>query len=422
MSAGPIRFPLAVSADGRHLADRDGDPILVLGDAAWSLIANTTPEEAQHYLRDRQRKGFNAIIVNLIERKFAADAPRNVAGIEPFTVPGDFRAPNEPYMAHAEAVLEFAKRLNFIVFLAPAYLGYDYPAHVTNSEPEGWYEEVLANGEAGCHAWGRYLGERFGRFDNIVWSIGGDRNPAAATNPLCAIVRGLRESNVGNLFTALVSEEFSPLDIPGLDGVDINLTYTYGIVHRKLHEDYRREPPRPTILSECTYEGEYDASGAQIRRQAYWSVVCGGSGHCFGNRPIWLFDPGWQQALDSPGAVAMARFGEFFRGLPWSALRPDLDKTILVAGLGEARGLDRVCTAATADRALTVSYFPLPHRVTVDLDALPGHRVDVEWFDPATGNKCSGAPLSGVGTAQLAPPWDGDAVLVMRSGDPAAHR
>lgn len=422
MSAGPIRFPLAVSADGRHLVDQSGDPVLVLGDAAWSLIANTTLDEAEHYLRDRQRKGFNAIIVNLIERKFTANAPRNIAGVEPFTIPGDFRAPHEPYMAHAEAVLDLAQRLNFIVFLAPAYLGYRYPAHVTTDVPEGWYDEVLANGEAGCHAWGRYLGERFGRFDNIVWSIGGDRNPDAATEPLRALVRGLRESNVTGLFTALVSEEFSPLDLPGLDWVDLNLTYTYGIVHRKLHEDYRRRPPCPTILSESTYEGEYDASEVQIRRQAYWSIVCGGCGHCFGNRPMWLFDRGWQEALDSPGALAMARFGEFFRALSWEQLRPDLDNTILVAGLGEARGLDRVCTAATADRRLTVSYFPVPRRVTVDLDALPGRSVDVEWFDPATGKKSTGAPLDGRGTAQLLPPFADDAVLIMRSADSAADR
>ena len=70
-----------------------------------------------------------------------------------------------------------------------------------------------------------------------------------------------------------------------------------------------------------------------------------------GNHPIWLFWDGWEQALDLPGSVAMARWGGFFRALPWSELMPDLDHELVTGGLGEARGLDRVTAAVTADRA-----------------------------------------------------------------------
>src|ERR1019366_4601467 len=38
--------------------------------APWSLISGLTKDEAELYLEDRRRKGFNSLIVNLIEHKF----------------------------------------------------------------------------------------------------------------------------------------------------------------------------------------------------------------------------------------------------------------------------------------------------------------------------------------------------------------
>ena len=35
-------LPLSVGADRRHLVDQSGHAVLIQGDAAWSLIVNTT--------------------------------------------------------------------------------------------------------------------------------------------------------------------------------------------------------------------------------------------------------------------------------------------------------------------------------------------------------------------------------------------
>ena len=166
---------------------------------------------------------------------------------------------------------------------------------------------------------------------------------------------------------------------------------------------------------ESTYEGEHNASHQQIRRQAYWSVLCGGNGHCFGNHPIWLFWDGWQEALDLPGSIAMARWGGFFRDLPWSELMPDLEHGFVVGGLGEARGLDRVTAALTGDRRLGVAYLPVRRPVEVQLDALKGPRLSLGWFEPASGRRAPGGVLAAAGTAVLAPPFEEDAVLTLDS-------
>ncbi len=146
-AAGP--YPLRVSPDHRHLVDQNGTPFLIQGDAPWSLISGLTNEEAELYLENRRQKGFNSIIVNLIEHKFRG--PVNRFGEGPFTTPGDFSTPNEKYFQHADWVIRKAAEKGIQVFLAPIYLGYI-------GTDEGWIEEALANGPEKCRAWGRYVG------------------------------------------------------------------------------------------------------------------------------------------------------------------------------------------------------------------------------------------------------------------------
>jgi hypothetical protein len=411
------RYPLKISGDRRRLLDADDKPFLIQGDAAWSLIANLTYEQAVHYLDDRRAKGFNTVIVNLIEHSFSRNPPRDLAGNEPFTKPGDFGTPNDAYFDAAGRVLDACAERGIMVLLACCYIGYERDFGRGESlRMEGWNDEIVATGPAGCRAYGEYLGRRFGHHANIVWMIGGDWHPLDARPGLEAIAEGIRGTGVKNLFTAHVHPEYSPIEsFAGSRWLDVNVTYTYGIVHRKLLVDWERNPVWPTFLIESTYEGEHNASPLQIRRQAYWSVLCGGNGHCMGNQPIWLFWDGWERALDYPGSIAMARWGDFFRALPWSELVPDIRLELVVWGLGEARGLDRVTAAMTADRRLGVAYLPVRRPVGVDLSVLVGPRLAAEWFEPASGRRFSGGILAAAGRVHLAPPFEEDAVLLLQS-------
>ncbi len=415
---GPTaRYPLSISPDRRRLVDADGRPFLVQGDAAWSLVANLTYEDAVRYLDDRRAKGFNTVIVNLIEHLFSRDPPRDLAGREPFSTPGNMATPNEAYFDAAERVLAACAERGIAVLLAPCYVGYKHDrGNGLSLRLDGWNDEIVGTGPDGCRVYGEYLGRRFGRFANIIWMIGGDWHPEEARSGLDAIAEGIRSTGVKNLFTAHPHPEFSPIEsFAGSSWLDVNVTYTYGVVHRSLVADWQRNPPWPFFLIESTYEGEHNASHQQIRRQAYWSVLCGGNGHCIGNHPIWLFWDGWQDALDLPGSVAMARFGDFFRALPWSELVPDLELRLLTSGLGEARGLDRVTAAKTADGRLGVAYLPIRRPVGVDLFVLAGPRIMVEWFEPASGRRLSGGTLARDGAVTLAPPFEEDAVLTLTS-------
>lgn len=412
----PARFPLRVSPDRRRLLDADGQPFLIQGDAAWSLIANLTDEEIEVYLDDRQAKGFNTLIVSLVEHLFSADPPRDREGREPFTTAGDMSTPSDAYMDHAERVLEACAARGFAVILHPAYLGYRHPVPGASDHAQGWYYEVIATGVEGCRRYGEYLGRRFGRFDNLIWSMGGDWDPDQARAGLDAIAAGIRSAGVTNLFTAHGRPETSVVEVyAGSDWLDLNVTYTYEVVHRALLGDWQRDPHWPSFLIESTYEREHNASDLQIRRQAWWSVLCGGNGHCMGNTPIWLFWDGWREALDLPASIAMARWGAFFRALPWAALEPDLDRRLVTAGLGEARGLDRVTPALTTDARTAVAYLPVARPLEVDTTVLGAERMNAWWFEPATGRRRSGGTLLRGGRAWLTPPFPDDAALVLEA-------
>lgn len=402
VAAGP-HYPLQVSGNHRYLVDQLGAPFLVQGDAPWSLISGTTESETEEYLRERRRMGFNTLVVNLIEHKF--HGPRDREGNDPFLVPGDFTTPNEKYFAHADWVIRKAGESGMQVLLAPIYLGY-------KGSDEGWYEEALRNGPARCREWGRFVGRRYKDFPNIIWLMGGDRVPEASLDDVNAVAEGIREFDSQHLFSAHSAPEHSAAD--SYSGwLTLNSTYTYGIVHQKLLADYHRAPVMPFILIESTYEGEHNASEVQIRRQAYWAVLCGGTGQVMGNRPIWGFDAGWQQALRSPAALAMSFLNSLFNSRPWFEMVPDQDHITVTEGLGEFNGLDTLAAARASDGSSVLAYMPSARMATVDMTKISGNSARAWWFNPRDGTHSLIGTYPNHGAHQFTPPGEGDWVLVL---------
>src|SRR5260221_11201332 len=77
LDAAAATFPLSVAPDQRHLQDAKGKPFLIPGEAAWSLIAQLTREQAETYLDDRRRRGFNTLPVRLLAHPFPPQPPPN---------------------------------------------------------------------------------------------------------------------------------------------------------------------------------------------------------------------------------------------------------------------------------------------------------------------------------------------------------
>ncbi|MBE0530355.1 MAG: DUF4038 domain-containing protein [Rhodospirillales bacterium] len=415
-------FPLVAAPDGRHLVDAAGRPFFIHGDAAWSLIAQLRREDVDFYFSDRRARGFNAILVSLIEHKYASHPPRNAYGTEPFLNPGDFLAPNEAYFAHADWVLRRAAEEGFLVLLTPAYAGF-------KGGDAGWYREMRAAGPGRLRLYGEYLGRRYASFPNILWVNGGDYDP-----PQEALVRALAEGIRANAPTALQTLHGSP-GFASLDKwaheewLQVNAVYTYGSIARTMAEQQRQPRKMPSLLIESAYENEQDSTPAQLRSQAYQALVMGAAGHVFGNNPIWHFDgPGiydtsltWKQALDSPGARSMGHLAALTKEIDWWHLRPCETGWLLVEGGG--LHLSKAVAAMNEDRTFALVYVPGRQRLVINLNRFSGSTITGRWYDPTSGRFMPVAdspfPANGYRPFRANPPanasGDDDWVLLLNS-------
>jgi hypothetical protein len=383
-------FPLKAAENGRFLVDQKGRPFLVTGDSPWSLIVQPREEEIDHYLDDRARRGFNAVLVNLIEHKFCSHPPRTRAGLAPFKKAGDFSTPNAAYFDFAYKVVKKANDRGIAVWLCAAYLGY-------GGGDEGWFREMKAGGKAALHSYGRFVGKRFKDLPNIVWVMGGDFTPDRADRwTVTEVAEGIRAEDSRHLMTGHFAPGTSAVGAFGERAwLTLNTVYSYDkSLFRPLLAEYQRRPVRPFVLLETVYENEHNSTPEEIRRQAYWAMLSGACGQFLGNNPIWHFDgPGlylvkgtWQQALDGTGSRNMARLNHVFAGLPWHKLVPDQDHAVVKDGYGKDTAT--ALTARTADRRLAITYVPSTgtgsRALTVDLGQFAGP-VRARWCNPASG-------------------------------------
>ena len=367
------------------MVGRGGTPYWLQGDAAWSLIAQLTDTEVEQYLDDRQRRGFNAILVNLIEHKFATNAPANIAGQQPFTTPGDMSTPNPAYFAHAQWVVQQAKARGILVLLVPAYLGY-------NGGDQGWYQVMEANGNAKLKSYGEYVGNLFKSDPNLVWVMGGDYNPPDKS-VVQSVVDGIKASGDQHVFTAHGSETPAAAVWGGASWLALNNTYTYDPAnYQEDRAEYAREPTMPYFFIEGAYENEHGTTRQQLRAQAYYALTSGATGYVFGNNPIWHFSaPGlfstnetWQQALGDVGSKDVTYFRALTNAVPWWTLVPDVAGSFVTAGAGPDGGT-HATAAVSADGTWAVVYLPTRRSITVDLSRLKGSVATGYWYDPTSG-------------------------------------
>ena len=198
-----VNWPLKLCGFGisAYLCDQDDVPFLVVGDNAWSLVVELSTEEATEYLNDRYEKGFTAITMSAIERVFSTNAPNNYYDEEPFTTGvNNWSTRNENYWTHLDEILTLAKNRNIVVFLNPAYIGYQC------SGSEGWAPNMLNQTTGAMTEYGEFLGNRYKDYGNIIWVNGGDQNasdcsPSLSTR-VTALANGIKTYDTNQLHTA----------------------------------------------------------------------------------------------------------------------------------------------------------------------------------------------------------------------------
>jgi len=407
-------FPLRVEAGKRYLVDAQGRPFLVHGDTPWSLMVQLTRAEVDQYLEDRRARGFNTVLVEVIEHFYSANPPNNVYGDRPFLTAGDFATPNEAYFAHAAYVIGKAAEKGMLVMLTPAYMG-------SEGGNEGWYQEMTQNGATKLRAYGQYLATRFRAFDNILWVNGGDFDPPETT-VLRAIANGIRSIEPKWPHTFHGARGTSALGFLGTSEPWLAVNNIYTQVDDVVSEaftEYNRST-MPFFLIEAIYENESGAGAHTVRQQAYQAALSGATGQVIGNHPLWRFASGWRAALNSAGSRSMIHLRALLEARQWHLLVPDQSGTVLTAGTGT--GASRAATARASDGSFVLAYTPSVRTLTLDLARLAGPNVLARWYDPTNGafTAITASSFAASGSRTFTPPsanadGDGDWVLVLES-------
>ncbi len=403
MSASPV-YPLKIGPTGRYLVDQKGVPFLIAGESPQAMMVNVSQKDAELFFKNRRSHGFNTAWINLICATYTggrADGS-TIDGLKPFAEDFDFSKPNEKYFARCDRILQLAAKYDTMVMLDPAETG-------------SFLAIMKKNGVDKCRAYGRYLGKRYAGFDNILWFHGNDYGDHSAKNDefVLAVAKGIKELDDRHLHTSelnpgetsLSDERWAP--ILGLSGA-----YNYGPVYGPILKDYNRKTDHriPTFMIESSYEFEH-LGGArlgtpkQLRLQEYSSNLSGATGQLYGNKYTWPFLKGWQEKLDTPGAVQMAHVQALFEPRAWYKIVPDQDRSVVTEGRGKFGEFDYVSAARTPDGKLVMAYLPDKRTVTVDMTKLSGPAV-AQWYDPASGKsqKIAGSPLANQGTKKFTSP------------------
>ncbi|MBN1669795.1 MAG: DUF4038 domain-containing protein [Kiritimatiellae bacterium] len=461
MRRAPV-FPLRVSENGRYLVDRQGRPFLLHGDTMWmwSVVSSRrTPlsrEGILEYLDDRVAKRFNTLAMISMGKSDKGVLARDRDGLAPFQREisagvWDFGSVDRAYFDNLAWLIDQCHQRNLLVMIAPCWLGYP--------KTGCFQDEVVANGEQRCRAFGQFLGRLFGRFPNIIWIFGGDKVPTDE-EAVCQhrIMEGLMQASGEN--KALQCAHWRRPVEPGVPtlsrdielfagDVTVEMTYPASLTYygclKGWHCDNQAgmKNPLPVIMGESYYEGQarFDIDGDGVkdpwpdymcRRQAYWSLLAGAAGHLYGveNNPL-------APDLNLPGTRQMEFVLGLFEGRAWYDLVPDDTHQFVTAGYGvkavidkaaaNPPGFDYVAAARTRDGSLAMAYLPPTGRESRTITAAMGRLragISASWYNPATGAyiRIDECPNSGVG--DFTSPGDNgsgqnDWVLILETGSSA---
>ena len=415
-------FPLRISSDQRYFEDQSGKTFFYSADTAWKLFLKLDLEEAQHYLEDRKRNGFTVVQTMLT----GFDGNTDIAGRRPFSDSNDFSTVNDEYMEHVQEVIQIAESLNLVIAIAPLWAG-------CCGEGYGGRNEFMNNNGIDKSRWfGEYLAQKFGKFDNIFWIIGGDNDPKTSVEEYDALAKALKANAPHQLMTYHAASTHSSTDVwDNPDWLDVSMIYTYfrGFnkawnwrqpdVYEVGYTEYQKTPKRPFFLGESTYEREHDPMGSplQVRKQAYWSVFSGGAGHAYGSAN-WNIPPEWKENLRNfKGAITLVHLKNLFHSLPWTKVRPDISGSLIVGGNDTYATNDHATSVIAHDGGFALSYVPSQRSFTVNPQTLKGKKLDAYWYNPINGKVDYLGSYSTKGSIDFTSPSAQDWVLILDAGN-----
>jgi hypothetical protein len=424
---------LRVSANNRYLETMDGKPFFWMGDTAWELFHRLNREEAEKYLKNRADKGFTVIQAVALAELDGLHDP-NPYGEIPLEN-DDPTKPREAYFQHVDFIIRKAEQLGLYIGLLPTWGDKVFKAQ--------WGAGPEIFNSTNAKAYGKWIGNRYKNQKNIIWILGGDRNPRNDNDVAIwrAMASGIEES-CGGGDKALITYHPQPnaLEEGGSSKwfhndawLDFNMFQTGHCRENNLWDRlsyvYDLKPAKPVLDGETIYEDHpvcFNAtdlgtsSAYDVRKHAWIDVFAGAFGHTYGCHDIWqMYAPNrtpingphfpWYVAIDLPGAGQMKYLRYLVESRPMTDRIPD--QSIITDALNAHDHIQ-----ATRGKDYIFVYSSQGKKFNVNTGKISGSEIITYWYNPKNGEVKQNGKMSKKQQHEFEPPDSGygrDWVLVI---------
>jgi len=420
--------PLKISANHRYFTTSDGKPFFWLGDTGWLLFSKLNREDAEKYLEDRRKKGFNVIQVMVLHTVGVVNAYGDSALINknvatPRTTPGNSPGDKQAYdyWDHVDYIVDLAAKKGIYIAMVPVWGSNVKERHVNQSQG---------------HAYAEFLAKRYKDRPNIIWMNGGDVPGGDSIKVWRAIGSTLHHVDPGHLITfhprgrtqsSIWFHNDSWLSFNCFQSGHRNYAqdtskkdFQYGEDNWKyVNVDYKKLPIKPTLDAEPSYEGIphglHDTTlarwtAADVRRYAYWSVFAGGCGYTYGNNSVMQMHKlgeknasygakaAWYDAINDPGASQMQYIKKLMLSRPYFGRVPDQS---LIVAAKQGKKYNYLIGTRGVNYAFIYTYNG--RDIPVNLGKIQGAKVKASWYDPRTGETKTIGTFPNTGTKTFKP-------------------
>ena len=421
--------PLKISENHRYFM-ANGKPLFWLGDTGWLLLSKLRREQAEQYLENRRKLGFNVIQVMVVHdnkeiNAYGDSALVNMKINSPRVTPGNtFGVAGEyDYWDHLDWLINLAESKGLYLALVPVWGSVIKSTKVDAAQGAAYAE---------------FLGKRYRTHANIIWLNGGDLRGSDFTETWQAIGNSLRKNDPEHLITYHpFGRTQSSTWFHDAAWLDFNTfqsghrTYAqdtdkkdknYGEDNwRYVADDYAKTPIKPTLDAEPSYEnipyGLHDEklpkwTADDLRRYGYWSVFAGAAGFTYGDNDVMQFHiptdkksaygskTYWEQGMDAPGAQQMGYLRKLLESRPYLERIPD--QSLIAAG--QAERYDRLLATRGAKYAFIYTY--TGRNMQINAKKLGGTKVKASWYNPRDGKTSSIGVFSKAAILNFNPPGD----------------
>ena len=426
--ANILSAQFSISANHRYLL-KEGKPFFWMGDTGWELFQRLNREDAVQYLQRRAEQGFTVIQAVVLAELDGLHTP-NAYGDTPL-INDDPATPNEAYFKQVDYIIDQADSFHLNIALLPTW------GDKIFKDKWGAGPEIFNTNNA--FVYGKWIGNRYKDKTNIIWILGGDRNPRNESDVAIwsAMAKGIVEATGGK---AVVSFHPQPCPLGSATWFDKDAWLSFNMFQNghcrdnpfydKIQAAYHLQPVKPVMDAEPIYEDhpvcfnvkELGTSSAyDVREYAYLDLFAGAFGHTYGCHDIWQFySPAhegvngphyyWQKAMDLPGANQMQYVRRLMESHPMLERVPD--QSLIVENNNSPA--ERIQATRGNDYAFVYTVAGKPF--TVVMGKIKGATLHTYWYDPRDGKITEIGMIKNTGAKKFMPPSTGygqDWVLVL---------